>query len=133
MKTARGNAVIALTPAADYSAKKGYAGTFSSDTFTVSASATTPVTGVIIDGNETTAGYATEKVGVSLLGAVKGTVPMRLGGSVTKGALLIQNSDGTVITDSGSGARVAVGYALETGVSGENIEVAPITPRIYSS
>ncbi len=133
MKIVRDNAVIALTPAADYSSAKGKTGTFSSDTFTVSASATTPVTGVIVDPNDSTAGCATEKVGVALLGAVKGTIPVRLGGSVTKGALLIQNTDGTAITDSGSGARVAIGYALETGVSGENIEMAPITPRIYAS
>jgi hypothetical protein len=44
-----------------------------------------------------------------------------------------QHSDGTVITDAGSGARVAVGIALENGVAGEDIEVAPFTPRIYAS
>ena len=127
MKIARDNAVIALTPAADYSAKKGYLGTFSGDTFTVSASATSPATGVIIDPNETAAGYATEKVGVAIIGAVKGSVPMRLGGSVTKGARVKQHTDGTVITDA-AGERVVVGIALETGVSGENIEVAPVGP-----
>ncbi len=132
MKITRENAVIALTPAADYSAAMGKTGTFSGDTFTVSSSATTPVTGVIIDPNETAAGYATEKVGVAIIGAVKGSVPMRCGGSITKGARVQQNTDGTIVSDVGTGSRVVVGVALESGVSGENIEVAPIGPLTLS-
>lgn len=126
-------AVIALTPAADYAAKKGYLGTFASDTFTVSASATVPATGVILEGNETTAGYATEKVSVGILGSGLGAVQMRASGAITKGDLVVQSTDGSVVTDPATGARVGVGIALETGVSGENISVAPITPRIYAS
>lgn len=129
----RQDAVIALTPAADYSAKKGYLVDIAGDTATASTSGTVPAKGVILEGNETTAGYATEKVSVGILGACLGTVQMRLGGAVTKGAQVTQHTDGTVITDAGSGARVGVGIALETGVAGENIEVAPITPRIYAS
>jgi hypothetical protein len=132
MKIIRDNAIIALAPAADYKSSKGCLGTFSGDTFTVSSSATTPATGVIIDPNETAAGYAAEKVSVAILGAFKGSVPMRLGGSVTKGARVKQSTDGTVV-DEGSGQRVVVGVALETGVAGENIEVAPFTPQYYGS
>jgi hypothetical protein len=133
MKTARDNAIIALTPAADYTAKKGYTGTFSSDTFTISTSNTTPATGVILDGNETAAGYATEKVSVAIIGSVKGTIPMRASGTITKGARVQQSTDGTIITDAGTGARVVIGVALESAVTGENIEVAPIGPHYYGS
>lgn len=131
-KEIRSNAVISLTPAADYSAKKGYLVTMASETATLSASATTPAVGVILEGNDTTAGYATERVSVAILGATKGTVPMRLGGNVTKGELVKQHTDGTVIADAG-GARQVVGVAMETGVTGENIEVAPRTPLYYAA
>jgi hypothetical protein len=129
----RDNAIIPLTPAADYTTKKGYLVDVAGGTATISSSATTPAKGVIVEGNDTAAGYAAEKVSVAVLGAVKGTVPMRCGGTIAAGALVCQHSDGTVITDAGSGARVAVGIALEGGSAGENIEVAPITPRIYAS
>lgn len=133
MSTYRDNAIVAQTPAADYTAKKGYLVDLASGTATISTSATTPAKGVILEGNDTAAGYATEKVSVGILGALKGTVPMRCGGTITAGAQVCQHTDGTVITDAGTGARTAVGIALESGVSGENIEVAPITPRIYAS
>jgi hypothetical protein len=128
----REDGLIALTPAADYSAKRGYLVTFSGSTATVSASATVVAAGVILEGNDTTAGYATEKVSVALFGATKGTVPMRASGSITAGDLVIQSTDGTIVTDSGSGERVVVGRAVETGVSGENIEVAPFIVKYAS-
>lgn len=133
MSKAREDAIVAFTPAADYSAKAGYLVDLASETATISTSATTPAKGVIVEGNETTAGYASEKVAVAILGAVAGSLYMRAGGAITKGDQVCQNTDGTIITDAGTGARTAVGIALETGVSGENISVAPITPRIYAS
>jgi hypothetical protein len=126
----RDNAIIPFTPAADYSAKRGYLVDLASDTATISTSATTVAKGVIVEPNDTTAGYATEKVGVAILGAIKGTVPMRLSGTVVKGAFVQQSTDGTVVTDAASGARVIVGVALESGVSGENIEVA-VTQQVH--
>jgi hypothetical protein len=128
----RDNAIIPQTPAADYSSKRGYLVTFASGTATVSSSATTVARGVILEGNDTTAGYATEKVSIAVLGAVRGTIPMRLSGTVAAGDLLIQSTDGTVVTDTGSGSRVIVGVALQAGVTGENIEVASITPYTAS-
>ena len=123
-----GATIISLTPAADYTTKKGYTVTFSSDTATVSNSATVVASGVITEGNETTAGYATEKVSVAMIGA-GGTAYVRLSGTVTKGAYIQQSTDGTCVTDAGSGNRVIVGTALESGVTGENIRVA--LGRIY--
>lgn len=130
--TYRDNAIIPQTPAADYSAKKGFLVTIASGTATLSASATVPANGVIVEPNDTTAGYATEKVSVAILGAVKGTVPMRCGGNITAGDRVQQDTDGEILTDAGSGGRVIVGVALQDGVAGENIEVAPLTPTILS-
>lgn len=128
----RTNAIIALTPAANYLAKTGYLGTFSGNTFTVSSSATVKATGVILEPNTTAAGYASELVTVGLLGSVNGTVGMALGGTVTKGAFVQQSTDGTVVTDAGTGARVLVGVALESGIAGDIIEVAPFGPEVLS-
>lgn len=124
----RADAILPFTPAADYSAKKGYLVTLSGDTATLSASATVRARGVILEGNLTAAGYATEEVSVGILGAISGTVPMKLSGTVTKGDALQQHTDGSVITDAASGSRVIVGIALESGVSGDIIEVAPQSP-----
>lgn len=116
-------AVLPLTPAADYSAKAGYLGTFSGETFTVSASATTPATGVILEGAATTG-----QVSVGILGNLAGSCRMKAGGSITKGDWVQQHTDGRVVTDAGSGGRVIVGVALEGGVANDLIEIAPVTP-----
>lgn len=121
-------AIISLTPAADYSAKKGYLVTHDGTTATLSASATTRAQGVILDPNPTSAGYADEKVTVGLLGSIEGTIPMCAGGVIAAGAWVQQDSDGQVITDAGTGGRVIVGQALESAVAGDIIEVAPIAP-----
>lgn len=123
----RDAAIIPFTPAADYSGKKGYLVTLSGNTATVSASATVRARGVILEPNRGD-DYTTEEVMVGILGALPGTVPMKLSGTVTKGDALQQHTDGTVITDAGSGSRVIVGIALESGVSGDIIEVAPQSP-----
>jgi hypothetical protein len=124
----RQSAIISLTPAADYTAKKGYLVGHDGTTATVSSSATTRAKGVILEPNRTAAGYATEKVTVALLGSVEGTVPMCAGGAISAGDWVQQDSDGQVVTDAGTGSRVIVGQALEAGVAGDIIEVAPIAP-----
>lgn len=125
----REDGIISLTPAADYTAKRGYLVTHDGSTATVSASATTRAQGVILDGNQTAAGYATEKVPVALLGAYKGTLLMCAGGAISAGAWVQQDTDGQVVTDAGTGSRVIVGQALEAATAaGDLIEVAPIAP-----
>lgn len=131
-KKYRDDGILPQTPAADYTAKKGYLVNLASGTATISSSATVPAKGVIIEENDTAAGYATEKVAVAILGNVNGSVPMRLSGTVAAGAFVQQAADGTVVTDAGAGARVLVGVAAEAGVSGENIEVFPISPTTLS-
>jgi hypothetical protein len=130
---ARDTSIVPRTPAADYSDKEGYLVDLAAGVATISTSATTPVKGVILAGNASALNYASESVSIGILGDLPGTVLMRLSGTVEKDACVQQSDDGTVITDAGSGARVIVGVAIESGVSGENIEVAPITPMIYAS
>lgn len=119
----RETAVIALTAAADYSAGRGKSVTISGDTATLSASATTQASGIILEG--ATSG---NQVTVAILGAGGGTVPAKLSGTVTKGDKLQQHTDGTWITDAGTGSRVVSLVALESGVSGDIIEAAMLTP-----
>lgn len=119
----RETAVIALTAAADYSAGRGKSVTISGDTATLSASATTQARGIILEG--ATSG---NQVTVAILGAGGGTVPAKLSGTVTKGDKLQQHTDGTWITDAGNGSRVVSLVALESGVSGDIIEAAMLTP-----
>ena len=130
---AQRTATLSLTPAADYSASLGYTGTFSGETFTVSSSATVKATGVIIEPNDTTAGYATEKVTIAVLGSFDCPVYMRAGGAITKGAFVVQSTDGTIVTDPGSGARVIVGVAMATCATGESVPVATTSPVYYAS
>lgn len=124
----REDAIISLTPAADYTGKRGYLVGHDGTTATVSSSATTRAKGVILEPNRTSAGYATEKVTVALLGSTQGSVRMSAGGTIAAGDWVQQDSDGQVVTDAGSGSRVIVGQALEAGVAGDLIEVAPIAP-----
>lgn len=119
----RDAAVIALTAAADYSAGRGKSVTISGDTATLSASATVQARGIILEG--ATSG---NQVTVAILGAGGGTVPAKLSGTVTKGDKLQQHTDGTWITDADTGSRVVSLVALESGVSGDIIEAAMLTP-----
>lgn len=124
---ARETPVFPMTPAADYSAKKGYVVTFAADVATLNASATVVAAGVILDGEDTDG-----KCSVITLGA-GASVKMKTGGAITQGALVAQHTDGTVVTDPTTGARVLVGRAMETAASGELIEVAMLGPIVYTA
>jgi hypothetical protein len=82
---------------------------------------------VVLDG-DTTSGKST----IGLLGAMNGTALVKTSGAITAGALVAQSTDGTVVTDPGTGGRVIVGVALQTAVSGDLIEVALRTPQNLS-
>lgn len=132
-KKYRLDGVLPQTPAADYSAKKGYLVTLAAGVATISASATVAAKGVILEGNDTAAGYATETVSIGILGNINGSIPMRASGAIAAGAFVQQAADGTVVTDAGAGnARVVVGVAAEAAVAGENFEVFPITPVVLA-
>jgi hypothetical protein len=122
----RGNAILPFTPSATHVDKEGYLVTLAVETATISASATVPATGVILDGRPTTG-----KSSIGILGALAGPIRMRASGTITKGDRLQQAADGTVVTDVGAGTgRVVVGVALEAAVTGQLFEVASLTPMI---
>lgn len=131
----RENAIIEVNAAADYTAKEGYSVTIGETsgeaTATVSASATTIAPAIILDADWSSV-TSTGKARVAILGAAKGTVKAKLSGSVTVGDRLQQAADGTFVTDAGSGGRVVSLHALESGVSGDLIEVAPLPPLALS-
>jgi hypothetical protein len=123
----RSSGIISRKAAADYSAKLGYTVTDDGTTATVSASATVPATGVIMEGGKD----ANSMVQIGILGNLEGTCLMKATGIIAAGARVQQAADGSILTDAGPGnARVVIGVALEAAVAGDLIEVAPFTPMI---
>ena len=120
-------AITPMTPNEDHTGKEGYLVKYSSGKAAINDSATVPALGVILDGEATTG-----RSSIGWLGALSGTVRMRAGAAVTAGSLVIQINDGTIKDDTGSGGRVVVGRAVESGVAGENLEVVPCTPLTLS-
>lgn len=127
----RSTGTIKATTAADYSDKEGYGVTLGVTsgalTATVSASATAPIEGIISE-----AGTVAQGVSVCIPGSEPGGIHVKLSGTVTAGDKLQQAADGTFVTDAGTGARVVVGIALESGVSGDLIEMLMQTPVTLS-
>ncbi len=119
--------IIALTGATDLSTKRGFTVTVANDVATLSASATVPARGVILEGRPTT-----EVSSIGILGSMPGTVAMKTSGAITKGDRVQQAADGTIVTDAGTGSRVVIGTALENAVSGDLIEVATHVPLSLS-
>ena len=125
---ARTNGVFPYNDAStDFSAKNGLLCGASAGVITVSSSATTKAMFVCLDGMPVNRDSA-----FGVLGQIP---PVRLmaGGTIAKGDIVCQNSDGTVITDAGSGARVTVGVALEAATIGQYIVVATWPPTYYAS
>jgi len=123
----KNNAIVSLTPAADQSAKEGYFVTNSLGTATVSSSAADIPFGVILDGEDTDG-----QSSVAVCGGFAGTCKVKASGTILEGALLQLHTDGSVITDAASGARVIVGRALEAAASGELIEAVIFRPDARS-
>lgn len=123
---ARAVAVLGFTPSADHTGKGGYLVGLAGDVATISASATVPAEGVILDGNDVDA-----ESSIGILGTLAGTVRLKTSGAIAKGARVMQAADGTIVTDAGPGtARVVVGIALEAADAGDLIEVATFAPMI---
>jgi hypothetical protein len=120
---ARDNAIIACTPAADYTGMEGYfvKATGTGDTVTLCTGVTDSPLGVITEGADTTG-----KVSVAILGGgLAGTVKVKLSGTpgnVVFGSLLeLHTTDGTVALADG-GSETVVARALEAGAANELIE-----------
>ena len=121
----RADGIIKLTPATDLTGKEGYGVTWSGDTATLGASASVHHRGIILEG-----GTVAEGVTVAILGAINGSVDVKLSGTVTRGDNLQQAADGTFVTDAGTGARVLNATADQSGVTGDLIPAflrAPIS------
>lgn len=111
---ARGNPIVPATPSVTHVNKEGYLVTLAGETATLSASASVPATGVILEGQPTTG-----QDSIGILGGLPAPVDVRLGGPVAKFAEVQQHTDGTVITDAGTGARLIVGVVLKAGIAGD--------------
>lgn len=129
---ARDNAIIALVPAADLTGKEGY---FIDVDATEKATLIDAVTdlplGVILEGS-TTSGRSSVAV---LSGGFRGTVRLKLDatpGTVKTGTWLQTTATGTVKADAGSGSRVLVAQALESGSANELIEAVLFKPVLLS-
>lgn len=116
-----------FTPATDFTDKAGCLVTVAGDVATLSASATVPAEGIILEG-----AAATGQASIGILGASLPPVFMKAGGAIVKGAAVIQGADERVVTDSGAGARVKVGIAMQDAAANELFEVAPMAPQILA-
>lgn len=126
----RKTAIVRLVPAADYTNYEGYGVTIAAGVATLSASATVPIDGIIVE-----AGTVAQGVGVTLIGAGDGSVDAKLSGvgPFAQGTKICQAADGTFIADVGTGtARVQVGVLNEVGVAGDLRELFPRTPLILA-
>lgn len=124
----RQSAILPLTPAVDHSDYESYFVKLSAGKAAIVTSATDLPFGVILDGEDTDG-----QDSIAVCGGNAGPCEVKLNGIVSKGAYLQLESDGTVITDAETGARVLVGIALESGVAEEKIPAVLITPIVYSA
>jgi hypothetical protein len=133
---AKGNAIY-YDNTTDLSAAIGKLATFSAGAPAVSASATVPAVGIVLDARTRTILNATRydnAIGVlgSLPGPVRavisaGSAPLNFGDT------LMQAADGTLTKDVGPGtARVVVGVMTDENgaVAGDECEVTLFTPQI---
>jgi hypothetical protein len=122
------NAILSLKPTADHTEKDGHfvkhAG---GEAALVSNAADVPI-GVILDG-ETVDG----RDSVAIAGGFAGTCLVKLSGNVAVFADLQLAADGSVVTDSGAGARVIVAKAMQAGTNGELIEAVIFKPIVIEA
>jgi len=135
---AKGSAIYPET-ATDLSAAIGKLITFTAGVPAVSASATVPATGIVLDARKRTVGSVTTyDNAIGILGALPGPVRAVISAAsaaVSFGDKLQQAADGTLTRDLGAGnARVTVAICtdLNGAVAGDFAEVSFITPVIGS-
>ena len=129
----KGNGIFVET-ATDLSAAIGKLVTFTAGAPVVSASATVPAVGIVLDARKRTVGSTTTNDNaIGILGAVPGTVRAKISATATAikfGDALQQSTDGTLTNDAGSGARsiVAVCAELNGAVAGDLCDVCLLVP-----
>lgn len=120
-------AVISLTPTADHSSLEGYFVTASAGSAALVTAATDIPLGVILDGEPTT-GRDTIALNDGFSGIVTVKVTGTSPGTIALGTYLTLKSDGTVQADAGTGARVQVARAMQSGAASELIHAVLIKP-----
>lgn len=123
---AREKAIIPFTPTADHTGLEGYFVKNSSGSAAICNNAADIPLGVITEGGTTLdkSAVAVPAFGGTVKVKVTGTSP----GTITVGTYLTLKADGTVQADAGTGARVRVARALESGAANELIEAYLIEP-----
>lgn len=133
---AQGSAIFSET-VTDLSAAIGKLVTFTAGVPAVSASATIPAVGLVLDSRKRTVGATTNiENSIALIGCVPGAMRAIISATATPikfGDTLQQAADGTLTNDAGSGTgRVVVGVCadLNGAVAGDECAVAFFTPQI---
>lgn len=119
----------AITAASDQTDKEGC---FTDASGVVMASATAVPHGLIVDGGPS-GGTTTI---ATCAGGAPGSFNVKLHsspGTVNKGTRLVLHSNGTTKADPGTGSRVVVAEAQESGAANELIEAVLISPPIVLS
>lgn len=109
----------------DHSTKRGFFVELTGGAASVCNAATDEPYGCITDGER-----AGGRSAVALCGGNVGTVRVKTSGNVAKGRRGQLAADGTVVQDTGAGARVLVCRFCEDGVSGELVEALLLDPRV---
>lgn len=120
--------IQSATSAADLSTKAGYFVEASSGAVSVVNAATDNPLGVVVDGVPAGGSNAIGLPGIIAKVKLDGTP-----GTVALGTYLIVSATGTAKADPGTGARVVVARALESGSADELITAQIIVPVAYAS
>jgi hypothetical protein len=126
-----GSPIIRET-ATDLSASIGKLITFSAGVPSLSASATVPAQGIILDARKRVVGANTTYDNSLLLLGGGEVVLAKISASATAisaGDALQQSTDGTLTNDAGSGARTIVAFAVKAAVAGD-LAVVRLSPPV---
>lgn len=121
--------ILSLQAIDDQSARRGCFVKFNGAAAALVTSATDMPVGVLLDGDIAGGRSSVALYNTAAVLKVKcGATP----GSIVPGSLLQLQSDGAVRLDAGTGARVLVGTALETGAAGALIDAILFRPALMS-
>lgn len=111
----------------DFSGKEGYLCKNTAGVIAINDSATVPAPLVCLDGQG-----INKPSSFGVIGALGGPIRLAATGTIGQYSNVQQQNDGTVITDAGAGARVVLGVALESCITGEMPIVATFAAQIRS-
>ena len=121
---ARIEAIIPSTHTADFTGLDGYFVETAAGVDTIVNAATDIPLGCILEGLPRQSTIATQ----NFHGVVKVKVAATTPGTIVRGTYLTLRADGTVQADAGTGARVRVARALESGAANELIDAYLVEP-----